>query len=365
MKKLLIAVAALAGFGVAYAGDYHHGEELKCQQCHTMHATRQHGFEIKNTDGTIAPLAPTEGTGMFNGGAGFDKLLVGGSTNATCLACHNKGGYDVWGSTASATMAGKRSAGALNADPAATDLAAIDVGFTPGQGATPVLKYVAQMGHSMGSKAVAPGGTFFQNNSTFGFNCGDCHEVHGNAAYRNLGPQYSGIVAFDADSQPTYVVAATVDPTVDVTETADAQYNGSGVFFGFGGGANRMNAYCGKCHGNFHGDTNGYFPDNAFRRHPTGNAVSKYDFATTDGRYTARDAVRAVYTSATTVSPGCLTCHKAHGNARSYGLIHPAEAGANVDLENGDAPGVIDHTGTRTFYNPKTLCTTCHYQGKH
>jgi hypothetical protein len=36
-----------------------------------------------------------------------------------------------------------------------------------------------------------------------------------------------------------------------------------------------------------------------------------------------------------------------------------------VDLENGDAPGVIDHTGTRTFYNPKTLCTTCHYQGKH
>jgi hypothetical protein len=225
--------------------------------------------------------------------------------------------------------------------------------------------YSVDVGHRGSRRVCAPGGTFFQNNSTFGFNCGDCHEVHGNAAYRNLGPQYSGIVAFDADSQPTYVVAATVDPTVDVTETTDAQYNGSGVFFGFGGGANRMNAYCGKCHGNFHGDTNGYFPDNAFRRHPTGNAVSKYDFATTDGRYTARDAVRAVYTSATTVSPGCLTCHKAHGNARSFGLIHPAEAGANVDLENGDAPGVTDHTNTRTFYNPKTLCTTCHYQGKH
>jgi hypothetical protein len=362
MKKLLIAVAALMGFGSAYAGDYHHGEELKCQQCHTMHASRQHGFEITIATGAIAgtPI-------LYNGGAGFDKLLVGGSTNATCLACHNKGGYDVWGQTASATMVGKRSAGALNADPGATDLAAISVGVTPGDvllGGG--LAYAPQMGHSMGAKVVAPGGTF-QNNSTFGFDCGDCHEVHGNAAYRNLGPQYSGTVAFDTTSQPTYTIAAAVDPAFDVTETEAAIYDGSQVSFGFGGGMNRMNAYCGKCHGNFHSDANTQGPGAAFVRHPTGNDTTAYDFAMTDGRYTARDAVRPVYTSATNVSPGCLTCHKAHGNARSYGLIHPGEDGAvaNVDLENGDEPGVIDHTGTRAFYNPKTLCTTCHYQGKH
>jgi hypothetical protein len=361
MKKLLIAVAALMGFSSAYAGDYHHGEELKCQQCHTMHASRQHGFEITLADGTIGgtPI-------LYNSGAGFDKLLVGGSTNATCLACHNRGGYDVWGETASTTLKGKRSAGALNAQPG-SDVASITVGVTPGTAALGgAMPYAPQMGHTMGFKGVAPGGLYDSTLATFGFDCGDCHEVHGNAAYRNLGPQYSGLLAFDAASQPTYVVAAAVDPTVDVTETTAAQYDGSGVFFGFGGGQNRMNAYCAKCHGNFHSDANTRNPtESAFVRHPTGNAVTAYDFAMTDGRYTARDAVRPVYTSATNVSPGCLTCHKAHGNARSYGLIHPAEAGANVDLENGDEAGVIDHTGTRAFYNPKTLCTTCHYQGKH
>jgi hypothetical protein len=261
----------------AFAGDYHHGEELKCQQCHTMHASRQHGFEITIATGPGTPI-------LYNGGAGFDKLLVGGSTNATCLACHNKGGYDVWGPTTSATMIGKRSAGALNADPGATDLTAISVGVTPVDvvGGKP---YAPQMGHSMGSKAVAPGGAFFQNNGTFGFDCGDCHEVHGNAAYRNLGPQYSGVVAFDADSQPTYTIAAAVDPAFDVTETEAAAYDTSLVSFGFGGGANRMNAYCGKCHGNFHGDANTQNPTaSAFVRHPTGNAVTAYDFAMTDGR---------------------------------------------------------------------------------
>jgi hypothetical protein len=365
MKKLLIAVAALMGFSSAYAGDYHHGEELKCQQCHTMHASRQHNFEITITDGSVS--VATNQPQVYNGGAGFDKLLVGGSTNATCLSCHNRGGYDVWGQTTNASFIGKRSAGALNPAPGATDLTSFSAGKTPGVAAMGgAMDYAPQMGHSMGFKGVAPGGLYNSTAATFGFDCGDCHEVHGNAAYRNLGPQYSGLLAFDADSQPTYAIAATVDPTVDVTEDVAAQYDGSKVSFGFGGGANRMNAYCAKCHGNFHSDGNTQNATNsAFVRHPTGNAATAYDFAMTDGRYTARDAVRPVYTSATNVSPGCLTCHKAHGNARAYGLIHPAEAGANVDLENGDEAGVIDHTGTRAFYNPKTLCTTCHYQGKH
>jgi hypothetical protein len=358
MKKLFIAVA-LMGFGAAYAGDYHSGEELKCQQCHTMHASRTHNFEI-NADGTIggSPI-------LYNGGAGFDKLLVGGSTNATCLSCHNRNGtsgYDVFGQGGSLNQ--KRSAGALNMVAGATDIAAQSLGLTPSGGA-----FQPQMGHSLGFKGTAPGGTGAYDSSatTYGFSCADCHEVHGSAAYRNLGPQYSGLVAFAAGAQPTYKIDATlaVDATVDVIEATAADYNTANVKFASGGGANRMNAYCGTCHGNFHSDANTQNAGvTAFVRHPTGNAVTAYDFASADPRYTARDVVRPVYTTTTEVSPGCLTCHKAHGNARAYGLIHPAEAGANTDLENGDLAGVTDYTGTRTFYNPKSLCSTCHYQGK-
>ena len=42
MKKLLVAMSALLAAGYAGAGDYHKASTLRCSQCHTMHASRQH-----------------------------------------------------------------------------------------------------------------------------------------------------------------------------------------------------------------------------------------------------------------------------------------------------------------------------------
>jgi hypothetical protein len=340
MKKL-ITMAALAVAGIAQAGDYHNADELKCQQCHTMHASRAHGFEIITATGNVA-TSTTVYTPQ-------DNLLIAAGTNETCLACHDKnsGGYDVFG--VGGTTNGVRSAGALNGT----------VGAHVAKTAGPEFAYADQTGHTMNSTATAPGGSFA---NALGFNCADCHAVHGNAAYRNLGDTVKG---FTADQQPSYATTTTVALyEYDVVESEPEAYDTREVAFGYGNGANRMNAYCGKCHGNFHGDGNVNGAGGNFKRHPTGTATSAFDFDGTTARYTPNEAVRAVQTSATDVSPGCLSCHKAHGNKRAFGLIHPTPGQVGGDLENGDLAGVIDHTGTRTFYNPKPLCATCHFQGK-
>jgi cytochrome c553 len=256
-------------------------------------------------------------------------------------------------------MNGHRSAGALN-------------GTLTGHVADATTGYDVGTGHTLGVTGTAPGGTF---TNPAGFSCADCHAVHGNAAYRNLGDISKG---FTAAMQPTYS-STTVGVNVwdyDVVEEQPASYDTVQVQFGFGAGANRMNAYCARCHGNFHSSANVAGTGSNFRRHPTGSAVAteRYDFATTSGvrgtgAFQASDIVRAVRTSATNVSPGCLTCHKGHGNQRAFGLVHPGETAGvvnatNANTENGDLAGVVDYTGTRTFYNPKTLCQSCHVQGQ-
>lgn len=361
MRKLIV-IASLAFAGMAYAGDYHYGEELKCQQCHTMHYSRAHGFEIRSDYTGAYNSAPN---GLSVAGGPFAKLLVGGDTNAACLSCHNRNGtsgYDVYGTGGTGSTNGVRSGGALNRDATTAFGAALaDPGLSSTVGGQQAMQYQKEYGHSLGATGAAPGGSFA--NPTTGFNCGDCHEVHGNAAYRNLGPQYSGTISFTADQQPTYTIGATVNTDFDVTETEAAAYVTADVKFGYANGANRMNAYCAACHGNFHSGTNVENAAGAIIRHPTGEVGQAWDFATSAGRYTAKDVVRPVYTAADRVSPGCLTCHKGHGNARPFALIYPGDV-TNANFEEGDELSVRDHRNN-LFWNPRVLCNTCHYQGKH
>lgn len=337
MKKL-ITLAALAIASLARAGDYHEGTELKCYQCHTMHASRAHGIDIVIADNTVR--AET-----FTTTGGFDNLLKTASTNETCLGCHASGGIGVYGVVGNA-----KSGGNLNGPAIGTVPATSANGYTDG------------MGHTMGFTGAIPGSAGTITN----FNCADCHAVHGNAAYRNLGDTAKGFIA---DQQPTYS-STTTGATVwdfDAVEQNPEVYDVTLVAFGNGGGANRMNAFCAKCHGNFHGETNIAGTGTNFKRHPTGTATDNHDMA----GITAVDIVRPVQASATNGAPGCLTCHKAHGTKRAFGLVFPgidvngALLATNTDKENGDFVAPTSGTpATRYSYNVRSLCITCHTQGR-
>lgn len=356
MKKLIFAVAAFAWAGAAFAGDYHKSATLKCSECHTMHASRQHALDGAGVD-------PLYSTGI-NTAIAYEKLLLANGVNETCLACHNAQGAvpDVLGVNASSFASGKRSAGALNGT----------VG-THSPGGT----YADYMGHTLGTSLTPPGDAIsYVASAVEGFNCADCHAVHGSGAYRNLGlSSYMGPapLAHDATNPfttvgPTYAAVGapgrnSLVTTNDVSILDAARtYDTDKVKFGEGTGG--MNAYCGVCHGNFHGTANTVSViDASFVRHPTtgiertGNLIGSDANATVLVRPSWKDETAKVFEVA------CLSCHKGHGNERGYGLLYPqitttpgaATAVANVNLEEGD--------GAST--NVRNLCITCHPMGRY
>lgn len=356
MRKLLVAMAALLSAGYAGAGDYHISTTLRCSQCHAMHASRAHQLNGGAVDAD------------YSGGTPNRNLLIQDGTNETCLACHDaKAAYpDVFGANGGMVAAGTRSAGALN-------------GTTPSHtDAT----YSAWMGHTLGTEDAPPGWVgIYEATPQEGFNCANCHEVHGSAAYRNAGgstsmglPTQKGPGNPFATAYPTYNAQnlatgtrATLvnDGTRNVTIEVNARdYQTANVSFGRGG-SNGMNAYCAVCHGNFHGDANtrDLIGGVDFIRHPT-SGVERLDntlLLTTGETNLVRPAwTGAEYTSG--YEAACLSCHKAHGNQRGYGLIYPLNDDGNttiVNYEEGDAAAEADGT-----YPLRNLCITCHTQGR-
>lgn len=366
MKKLLVAMSALLAAGYAGAGDYHKASTLRCSQCHTMHASRQHQLNGAAED-TDYPVAQQ--------GVPNNKLLIKAGTNETCLACHNAvAAYpDVLGLNGGMVPANTRSGGALNGT----------VGSHSSAG------YEAWAGHTLGSTATPPGYEFTYEPSAEGFNCANCHAVHGSVAYRNLGlSSYMGLATFAHDATnpftakgPTYnplVGAARTgglvnDGTLDVfIEVAARDYATANVSFGVGSASvaprapGGMNSYCAVCHGNFHGTANtaDLVGGVDFVRHPT-TGVARADGTSllTTGQIGLTDVVRPAWTTAAGggFEAACLSCHKGHGNARGYGLIYPSLAVAAVaDFENGDAAAEADGT-----YPLRNLCITCHPMGRY
>jgi hypothetical protein len=354
MKKIVIAVAVLAWSGLAVAGEYHNYDSLKCSQCHTMHASRQHELNSAKED---------QGYLIANQGNPKPSLLLAGSVNETCLSCHDGAkGPDVFGSAASA---GLRSAGALNGTV---------VGHTLGTaGDVAATAYADWMGHTMGAKVVPPGYTGTGNWATEEFECSDCHSVHGSTAFRNLGKRGRAIAA--VSPVISYQMGGAFDPAYDVNiatvgnsdATADITFGNGGVA-NFKGAAttptNNMNVFCAGCHGNFHGEVNGV------NRHPVGDLAGTMSTTGTIGA-DALKLVRPIFLDAGKASfaVSCLTCHKGHGNARGYGLVYPGVTPATVmntkdtsapvtDYEQGDA------LGTTRGYPIRNLCITCHSQGR-
>ncbi len=376
MKKILVAFASLVWAGFAVAGEYHVNDKLKCSQCHTMHAARSHSLSSGAVDARYPAAAQ---------GTGHEFLLTYSSINMTCLACHDgAAGPDVFGSAATMT----RSAGALNA------VAGSQPGHTTGNaGDTAATAYDTWMGHTLGVLNPTIPGNNPVTTITGEFGCNNCHSVHGSASFRNLSAASGTAV--------TYIIAAAFDPNYDVTvvgtstttpgavnsdATKDVIFGKGGTLASFRGTvappAANMNAFCAKCHGQFHGDkadaTNGVkASDGTIVRHPVADAAGTFsDYAATNLMTGAQtDIVRPLWTSGqTSFQVGCLTCHKGHGNARGYGLVYPgpvtegATYGANatapgnaaiVDYEQGD--GAIDSRGS---YPIRNLCATCHRQSR-
>jgi hypothetical protein len=349
---IMLSLVVTAG-SMALAGDYHLSATgtLHCSDCHNMHGSLTHG---QDGSATTTPA-----------GLPAHELLKGADPNAMCLACHDgsTAGPDVLGAN---TGAGVRQAGALT------------TGTNP---------YEDWKGHTLGSTATAPGGTFAAS-APHGLECITCHAQHGQTSgitwpvgytlgsYRNLKNKPGG----GASNTPVSYAIGTNDVTKDVFERDatlgqfDTHYSINNV--DFNEPSTTASAYanwCKDCHTNFHGSVAGAEVGGdaatmwAFTRHPSSTVnVGRQSASGHSGVSRLTDATKTNYAkmmdpagtwnykSATSTTseftPSCFSCHKAHGNQNPYGLIYMRATGAVT--EEGTADGVYD-----------SMCKQCHVQG--
>lgn len=365
-RTLIVMAAAVFVVGMAYAGDYHYGTSLRCTDCHTMHAQQSHAYS--NDTYAFQSWGPTH------------FLLKGDSVSDMCLGCHNdNNGYpDVMRADNGALPASGRSAGALN-----------QAGLLEG--------YDSYMGHTIGSTRAAPGLTGSFVPSADGLGCTDCHIQHGrnltghvfNPAesvnpYRNLAVRGGVTISYNRNTDNTF--SSTNNLNRDVFEDGSNNYEQDGNFLnepvitdsGYG-------TWCTGCHVGFHGDVGGSeiggvaaagagyeefirHPNSTVnigevRTSPTGTSSGGHSSIGTflgtlyrvrvmspDNEWPANNTTYpATQAEFQDLTPTCLSCHKAHGTTRPFGLIY---ALGNAALgENGD--------GTQQ----KHLCRQCHVQG--
>ena len=345
MKRLILALAVLALGGLAsaaMAGDYHVGTNLVCTDCHVAHYSQTHTYG----DGRIeVPL----GTG-----GPFEDLLRN-DPNDLCLTCHNNNSAapDVFGDNTGIQSGQVRRAGALNAAPGHL---ANDAG------------YLGTNGHTLWSTDVAPGGTY---TNADGLECVNCHSQHGSATqYRNLlnrGTQ--------TGKNLTYAKTAN-DLTKDIFEHTPLSYTDADVDYNEPTTtASAYGAWCASCHTNFHGA--GGAPNmggqsggvtstntNPWVRHPTADvnigesgasatfisSLTQFNSHTNRVKVMDSQGLWNGTTADNTVTPSCMSCHKAHGNRNPFGLIFMTGSGATV-TEDGDGGQYRD------------LCRQCHTEG--
>jgi hypothetical protein len=347
MKRLsvLLAIIALAGTAVfATAGDFHVGTSLVCSDCHIAHSSQSHGYAVGQAPGYLGTGGP------------FADLLRD-DPNKVCLSCHNNQSWapDVLGANGGTT--GLRQAGGLNV--AAGHGLSNDAGFDEIDG------------HTLYSTDVPPGGAASAYvPGAEGLECVNCHAQHGSATqYRNL--LNRGIFTGDTLN---YAIG-TNDLTKGVYERSAAAYTESDVDFNEPDTRNSQYArWCKSCHVDFHGqggDANmGGQPGgvtatntNPWERHPNadvniGESGASATFISSLARFAGvTNKVKVMDSQGlwlgtgtnTTVTPSCMSCHKAHGNQNGFGLIFMKGTGTRT--EEGDG-GVY-----------KDLCRQCHSQG--
>ncbi len=360
------------------AGEWHSGTNNICWDCHTMHFSMGHGFG----GGSVSTTGTVDGNWLSTSGP--NAFLLKAPANQLCLACHDGQSFapDVLGANANASPSQGRSAGALN---------------ETGLGAP----YEEWKGHTLDSTTVPPGWdpatvgapvTWY--NASNGLECISCHAQHGpTTAYRNLGPYSLGGAA--TALRPTYVISAGNTTTRDVWihlgsytagsgfsatfnpyyDYANLSFNRNDATVGTTNTSNRMDTFCGGCHGQFHGGPGnsniGGTPAvlDGFIRHPTSQVTlgaagtQGYGGHSSLTRFVANTTKTRVYASDTTAytdaSPGCVSCHKGHGNQNPFGLFFLNGNATSVGEEGG-------YSGSQSInmaQGYRNLCGQCHGQG--
>lgn len=361
MRKLTVVLTvllAVAALPMIAQSNYHYNENMNCSDCHSMHASAHNNL----TDGSTitvpnAGASPNRAINPYypapNPGPGREKLL---KNDDVCSTCHKDQTFapDVFGDNVNGYI---RSAGGVRED-------------TTGGG------------HKIGSTIRPPG---YDGTNTGGYfaagaelECVSCHSPHGSANFRNLIPYaMRGAIgsANVAKVSPTVAKSATFDTTKDVTIIGGNTYtfgsgaanfqsyygrnqvlysrtaDGSEIVFNGAKSSNHVDQFCGVCHGAFHGGdatTDNTGDGTGFVRHPTGVVkIAAFSNATAAGNLKVYQA--ASTQNAATDSPGCLTCHKAHGNGNPFALIYPSPTGTDTTEEGNGAY--------------KTLCKSCHGMG--
>ena len=352
---LFAVLLAAVAIPVMAQSNYHYNENMNCSDCHSMHASAHNNL----TDGSAittpnAGASPNREINPYYPAAnpcpGRAKLL---KNDDVCSTCHKDQTFapDVFGDNVNGYI---RSAGGVRED------------ATGG-------------GHKIGSTVRPPGYDGTNTGGYFGsgeLECVSCHSPHGSANFRNLIPYaMRGAIGSGniAKVSPTVAKAAAFDATKDVTVLNGNTYvfgsgamqsyygrqavvysrtaDGSEIVFNGAKSSNHIDQFCGVCHGAFHGgdattDNTGNGTD--FVRHPTGVVkIASFSSATAAANLKVYQAAGAQ--NAATDSPGCLTCHKAHGNNNPFALIYPSPTGADTTEEGNGAY--------------KTLCKSCHGMG--
>jgi hypothetical protein len=364
MKKLvlltaLLAIVALPAFAVV--DNYHYNTSMKCSDCHSMHASSHENL----------PVVAGMGAGITTPGAGKNEYYFPAAlapqhyllkNTDVCASCHKDQTFapDVVGDNVNGYV---RSAGGVK-----------EAGETTGGG-----HVIGTTTRPPGYAATADINGYFAAGAVL--ECYSCHSPHGGSNFRNLVPYQmrSAIGSTNAPAVgPTVAKTAAFDGTKDVTIIGADSYafgtpanfsnyygrdkvvyaNNQSVTFNGTTSTNRMDQFCGVCHGAFHGgsiaDTGSVGDTTTFVRHPTstvtiGAAPTSY-LAAANQAFANLKVYQATGTATRgTDSPGCLTCHKAHGNNNPFALIFPGTTAADTTEEGA---GVY-----------KNLCKTCHSMG--
>lgn len=360
MKRFIVALSLVcmgAIASMAFAGDYHVTTTLICSDCHNMHSSMTHSYGNPAVQRDVVTY-PWTSTGH--------EYLLFGDVNETCLNCHDNSanGPDVYGVNTGMYAGVSRLGGGLNGSVPAHAVGGL---------------YSDNTGHTLGSMATPPGSNGLYVPTAAGLECTSCHAQHGSTTqYRNvlnrgLFGGANGVKAL------TYEVAATASSpqTKDVLERSSAMnanhYRFDNVDFEEPyADSSRYANWCKTCHTDFHGTAGagqlggsyGGYKNNAsapWLRHPTngvnlgGTPTFVASLATYAGRVNKVKMMdsQGLWSGAaadSTLTPSCMSCHKAHGNENPFGLIFMNGGGASI-TDNGDG-GVY-----------KDLCKQCHVQG--
>jgi predicted CXXCH cytochrome family protein len=272
---LLIVVVAIFP-DIARGGDWHVGGSLVCSDCHTLHDSSD--GQPMRYDKQATPSV---------------SLLRNANPLSLCISCHDGSNQKAPDVIAPVTYV---------SDPPG--------GFFANTGGI-----ASGNAHNLGmaSSEIPPGG----DNSVI-MTCTTCHDPHGNSNYRNLLHKPGG-----AGNVPDMTVA--VNQTVKANgSNPSTVYTPSNLVYKSG-----MSQWCGACHAVFFGksaDKEGIA--SPWLRHPSDRTISTdkhADYQHWSGSVTNRVPVQSPGDD--TIPSGddqvfCLSCHKAHGSSKPFGLIY-------------------------------------------